>query len=295
MNHPEIDFRTAYNIFYRHSEAGLAVYKYMYGSNDDLKARNETNWFPFKSSSMNKGNVLDTIEARKTPGEFNVIRDFPDGKREFSRFSNGQLKWEVEQTPNSLGGYTNSFIGKNEGCLHSHLEGHTIKLSLNHKNGNNRITLIDNEANKIISQETLSKDMALKRYVDMHDKIAIKGLQREIKEMKESRTNGMNTNTDRTSAFEKEQIKAPDRSGATNNNASAIQKARENIKTDTKGIINPPNKTGFKDNITSVQSGQIKAPDMSAAMNTNMNAGMGGAMNAGMGINPMQMQQFGGR
>ncbi|MBR4927695.1 MAG: hypothetical protein IKY98_05150, partial [Alphaproteobacteria bacterium] len=211
MNHPEIDFISARNILFRNSEAGLATFKALYGSNDDLKAQNEADWFPFRSSSMNTDNVLDTIEARKTPGEFNVIRDFPDGKREFSRFSNGNLKWEVEQTPNSLEGYTNRFVGKNEWCLHSRLEGHTIKLSLNHKNGNNRITIIDNETNKIISQETLSKDMALKRYVDMHEKIAIKGLQRKIKEMKESHANNERGNTNAKESIEPPCIENVDR------------------------------------------------------------------------------------
>ena len=275
MNHPEIDFISARNILFRNSEAGLATFKALYGSNDDLKAQNEADWFPFRSSSMNTDNVLDTIEARKTPGEFNVIRDFPDGKREFSRFSNGNLKWEVEQTPNSLEGYTNRFVGKNEWCLHSRLEGHTIKLSLNHKNGNNRITIIDNETNKIISQETLSKDMALKRYVDMHEKIAIKGLQRKIKEMKESHANNERGNTNAKESIEPPCIENVDRG------------------MDITGPIEPP----CIENVDRGMdiTGPIEPPCIE-------NIGMNGALEAGasmevasMDLNLMQMQQFGGR
>ncbi len=313
MNHPGIDFISARNILFRNSEAGLATFKALYGSDDALKAHNEADWFPFRSSSMNKGNVLDTIEARKTPGEFNIIRDFPDGKREFSRFSNGNLKWNLEQKTSSDGDCDKYFASEHGLNIHNHSPYRTIKVSIPNNADHGRITIIDTETNKIISQEMVEKDMITEKYGKALEETLRSRLKKEYdflkdceearkrsiqekrKAMEESRTNGMNTNTDRTSAFEKAPIKAPDRSGAINNNANTIQKARENIKADTNGIVNPPNKTGIMESVTPIQTDLIKAPDMSAAMNTNMNAGMGGAMNAGMSINPMQMQQFGGR
>ncbi len=314
MNYPEIDFISARNILFRNSEAGLAAYKYMYGSNDDLKARNEADWFPFRSSRMNTDNVLDTIEARKTPGEFNVIRNFPDGKIEFSRFSNGNLKWNLEQKTSSDGDCDKYFASEHGLNIHNHSPYRTIKVSIPNNADHGRITIIDTETNKIINQEMVEKDMITEKYsraleeslrcrrqkeyddfLKDCEEARKRSIQEKRKAMEESRANSTNTNTDRTSAFEKGPIKAPDRSGAINNNASTIQKTRENIKADTNGIVNSPNKTGIMESVTPIQTVLIKTPDMSAAMNTNMNAGMGGAMNAGMSINPMQMQQFGGR
>ncbi len=53
-------------------------------------------WKPCWGSSLNANGVIHTIEARKSPREFNITQTFQNGSEIKTRMSKGEFKWDIK-------------------------------------------------------------------------------------------------------------------------------------------------------------------------------------------------------
>lgn len=110
-------------------------------------------WAPCWGKAVNKEGETDIIEARKGLNEYNVSKEYPNGSKELSRFSGGQVQWSIETDEKGDKTFTSD-----KGVI-SHIKGATYDVKLVFRPETNLIreTIVDKKANKVISQKMVER------------------------------------------------------------------------------------------------------------------------------------------